>query len=273
MAALFILCGWLLWREQRLPAVAVAAVFALGVAALVLTDVRSSVASLGLAFFAVGRIRTPSLTAFGGLLIAGLIVIVAVPDVLERIAPHFSRGGNAEQALTLTGRTDIWAQSLSLFEQRPVLGYGYASTRILFPEEFVTLNAKALPPPHAHNVIIQSLVAMGIIGTLLLLVPLLSQVVYAVRHRDAPINAFICYSLIMSLTSLGSIGTAPNALSVFWIVTILLTSNAAAPCVARAMAGGAARRIQEAGSPSRRQQSLARRRGWQDDRSAPQSPP
>jgi len=82
------------------------------------------------------------------------------------ITSFLARGQDATTLVTLTGRTDIWAQALSLVPQSPWLGHGYyAGHRIA---------ASALPGTDAElsnldNMWVETLVDTGAIGAGLLL--------------------------------------------------------------------------------------------------------
>lgn len=54
---------------------------------------------------------------------------------------------------SLTGRTEVWRQALSLFRESPLLGYGFHADRILLGT-------------HTHNTLVHSLIQTGLIGTI-----------------------------------------------------------------------------------------------------------
>ncbi|MDJ0787927.1 MAG: O-antigen ligase family protein [Myxococcota bacterium] len=70
---------------------------------------------------------------------------------------------------TLSGRTDIWRESLSVFLQRPLLGHSIASNW-----QMALVERTGFWFSNAHNGFIQQLVELGIVGFGLLLILVLS---------------------------------------------------------------------------------------------------
>jgi O-antigen ligase len=78
------------------------------------------------------------------------------------------RGQNAGEFFSMTGRSGLWSTIFSLFKSRPILGYGYVGSR------GVLLNV--LPwAGEAHNALAETLLDLGIVGVLLVWVPLISS--------------------------------------------------------------------------------------------------
>jgi O-antigen ligase len=226
MAALFLLSALVMWRQQWLTTRAFAFVGLLGAFALFLTQTRSSIAAVALALFSTGRFRPASMAALTAVVLGGMIAVQAIPEALDAIARQASRGEDVEGTLTLTGRTHIWQESLRMFAERPLFGYGFAATRVLFANEFVVKGgSEGEAPPHAHNIVIQSLVTTGIIGTLLLLMPLVIPVIHSLRHRDGVANPLTWYVAIVGLAGLGPIGAAPQPLTLFWMLSLLMIQS------------------------------------------------
>ena len=62
------------------------------------------------------------------------------------------------RSASMTRRDVIWKKAYSMFLESPIFGYGY-KPKIYFSESTVV--------PHAHNMILQELITMGIVGLLL----------------------------------------------------------------------------------------------------------
>jgi hypothetical protein len=223
-ASFFLLSGWMMWRERWLSTRAFALVGGLGTLALFLTQTRSAIVAAPFALMSTGRFRPASITVVVAVFLTGLLAANAVPGALEAIATQASRDDNPEGTLSMTGRIHIWQESMRLFAERPLLGYGFASTRALFrvQEEFVASNPEANEPPHAHNIMVQSLVTTGIVGTLFLLIPLVVPVIHSLRHRDGLANPLTWYVTIMGLASVSAIGAAPGIVTLFWMLSLLM---------------------------------------------------
>src|SRR5262249_41229406 len=77
-------------------------------------------------------------------------------------------------------------------------------------------------PPHAHNVIMQSLVTTGAIGTAILLIPLLYTVMHMLRSANSDVNPFVCYTIVLGMVGLGPIGGTPETLTLIWMLSLFL---------------------------------------------------
>lgn len=115
---------------------------------------------------ALRSLQVPSAAALG--LIASLMMqrsVNAGSDSIQR----FSSGGGGE-------RSDLWRAGLSAFREHPVLGWGLGRVRpaiqSFFSPEFVRLYQRddvGTAWGDVHNVVIQMLVSVGVIGVVLLL--------------------------------------------------------------------------------------------------------
>jgi len=78
------------------------------------------------------------------------------------------RGQNAGEFFSMTGRSGLWSTIFSLFKSRPILGYGYVGSRGVLLD--------VLPwAGEAHNALAETLLDLGIVGVLLVWVPLISS--------------------------------------------------------------------------------------------------
>lgn len=91
------------------------------------------------------------------------IGIFGLPN-LDAVFGGLSRTGQASEVLTLTLRTDIWEVAWEKIRQRPLLGWGYNGTEALLLSEFGKSFAGSAV--NAHNMILQTLVGVGILGSL-----------------------------------------------------------------------------------------------------------
>jgi exopolysaccharide production protein ExoQ len=92
-----------------------------------------------------------------------MLVTASLAGSIDLITDKFSRG---DADLTLTGRVPIWEHTLYRAEERPSLGFGFAS---YMKEGVNTQMFRDYVPPHAHNTIVHSLFEVGAIGTFILL--------------------------------------------------------------------------------------------------------
>ena len=66
---------------------------------------------------------------------------------------------------TLTARTELWGLAMPFIRNRPILGYGYASSR------FISLQVGGVSwdPGHMHNGFLEALYNNGFLGLFLML--------------------------------------------------------------------------------------------------------
>jgi O-antigen ligase len=93
---------------------------------------------------------------------------------------YLLRGHTEQSLLTLTGRTDLWMDMFELIANKPILGHGYLSTRVILP---YLRDWSA----YAHNGFMQTLFDLGIVGIILLWYPVLKSVMGCLRYiYEAP---------------------------------------------------------------------------------------
>ena len=77
------------------------------------------------------------------------------------------RGQSAPELLTMSSRTSLWEITASLVKQHPLIGHGYLSSRAVLIREVPWAG-------YAHNALFQVVLDLGIVGTALLAVLILS---------------------------------------------------------------------------------------------------
>jgi hypothetical protein len=161
---------------------------ALFMAAFILTGSRSGVLSLGAALIAAvvfaGRWRPQ---AFAAVLIAAVISVGAfaafAPDSIKERISETSPG----QVSPKEGRLTIWQVGWRMFEDHPVAGVGLGSFQsssvhyVLAPGALERTDQVIDKPEVAHNIYLQVLAEMGIVGELLFILALGFPIVCALR--------------------------------------------------------------------------------------------
>jgi O-antigen ligase len=144
------------------------------------------------------------------LLVGGSQLIDFVQSVTSHdgvVSQFLLQGQDAEDVVGMNGRMDLWYTIRPDLEQHGVLGYGYhASRSVLMQSAFWT-------PAYAHNALLQSLLDLGIVGT----IPLFAIVAVALtalfRSRLAPdvrgITAALAVFLVLNSISTESFAGAP----------------------------------------------------------------
>jgi|LFRM01.1.fsa_nt_gb O-antigen ligase len=109
-----------------------------------------------------------------------IFVVVIFKDYLAEI-PLFSRITLSIEGLLLgeditTGRTDLYAHAWSLFLDNPMFGIGWGNFRLS-----VIGNVTILTEMEVHNIYLQMLCEMGIIGFVLFIVPIISYLILTIQ--------------------------------------------------------------------------------------------
>jgi O-antigen ligase len=138
------------------------------------------------------------------------------------------RGQNAGDFFSMTGRSGLWSTIFSLFESRPILGYGYVGSR------GVLLNV--LPwAGEAHNALAETLLDLGIIGVALVWVPLVSSLFSSLAGKTAELDdwaeSFLFATLVFlvfdGFSEAGFVGVVSTMPIVFF--SLLLSCGDAIP--------------------------------------------
>ncbi len=192
----------------------------LGVAGLIASNSRTSAAVMIAGLWALLKRKYRFITA--------AIILVATPLLIassyyglfqtDTVAGHISRTGYAEDAMTLTGRVHIWAYLVDKIEQAPVLGHGYAATRDFMPNEWST--RYGWTTTSAHNSVLQSLVTVGLVGTVPLLLIWLLQLLDFLRRPSPLRDAIFMVVIVNGLTESGVIGGVPSVITFLWAISI-----------------------------------------------------
>lgn len=156
------------------------------VAALALTDstggiLLAAVVLAGTVLVLVLRRRTGRVAVAGAVaLLVGLSVLAAPSLSAERVASAIG------EDTTLTGRDEVWAESLDAVAERPVLGYGYGAFWDGAVEADRIRARLQWRVPHAHNGLLDVALDLGVVGVVASLVVLGGLVLRGVqdlRHR------------------------------------------------------------------------------------------
>ncbi len=220
-ASLAILVVGVLVVAHRLPIYSWRCVIPTGLAVscLVLSDSRTSTLAL-IAAFGFYLLRRRPVSAFIVAVAAGFtsLVLLNMDVPWQELMRYVTRTGRISEMTTLTGRTDIWYATWNAFLERPLLGYGYGSTKILLPE--VYRNFWGFTVSQAHNLYLQTLVTTGVVGLALVLMAFLRQIIGYITHPQ-PFSAFVViYMMAYGLTEPGPIATSPNILTFVWALSL-----------------------------------------------------
>ncbi len=136
---------------------------------------------------------------------------------IESSIQSLSRSGSVEELYSFTGRMNIWIFVWEKFLQSPVVGYGYAASRVIITGGFSS--RWGFTSTTAHNMVLQSLLDTGLIGTLFLGLALVNHGIRWFRKPSPIGGATLVYVLLQGFFESGPIGSIPNLLSFFLILS------------------------------------------------------
>ncbi len=132
--------------------------------------------------------------------------------VLEKIISKGTKTGSADEVTTVTGRTDIWQYSLARSVERPIFGWGAASTPIVMEDM----------SGHSHNIILHPILAIGFPGGMMVIMLILLNFVTAIRLNSAVVRGCLIFLVVIGLVESPLLGSFPDALTCIWLATTLL---------------------------------------------------
>jgi O-antigen ligase len=137
-----------------------------------------------------------------------LIIVSAITLAVSRstfIAVFYRLAG---RDASLTGRTEVWERALSLWEESPLFGIGFGTTRLSdAPDQVVTiLRDEGYAFAHLHSGIVTILVELGLIGVILLtaiyVAPAISAIRVARAGGDPAFVWILCVVMILILRNM-----------------------------------------------------------------------
>ncbi len=212
--------AFVLFYAHRRGSVLALILGAFGVVTLIKSDARTTeiaaVAGIG-AVIAARSILLSAGAALGGAI--ALILPQLFPGLVRMVSSGFSRSGDPTELYTLTGRLEIWDFAWKQITLSPIIGYGYNSSKVVLGSHVGFENG--LMVDSAHNLYLQNMLSVGLMGT----VPLIVLLAYlAWKCATLPIP-FVCYTIVLVLVSSVSdtdtIGTTPTLMTMmFFVVSV-----------------------------------------------------
>jgi O-antigen ligase len=156
-------------------------------------------------FFLLRKKFAAGLGMLAGFFLVGCAVLLFTP-----LSMYLRSYLEAGELSTLTGRTELWAVGLSEIQHSPVLGHGYAASRVIYNSAWPGHEEAQ----HLHNGFLEALYNNGLPGLLLVLamhiaiVGNLSRVIRKAATREA--NLFAIGSLVLYLNILISGLSGPS---------------------------------------------------------------
>lgn len=149
----------------------------------------------------------------------GIAITLFILPSGEQALTLISRGGGVEEVSSMTGRTNIWHAVLVLSAERPIAGYGYASSIFVLPEHERLVGFAV---GHAHNLILQLLLTTGWTGVVLFIGAVLSIGTRAVYTGNWVVLALLAILLLNGITEASGFTTLANICSLAFTIAITL---------------------------------------------------
>lgn len=140
-----------------------------GLSVIVLTGSRTSLiailAAFGLPWLTAAPIRLkPVLLVVASIVGLGTIVMASgLVSLPANLLNSLSRGGDGDEILTMTGRTELWGFVWDKIWEAPLLGHGFNTAHTVLGRDWWGQPDAAVG---AHNMWLQSLLILGIVGTI-----------------------------------------------------------------------------------------------------------
>ena len=187
---------------------------AMMVRALLGTETRGAIGAAVAGLFVAGFLTVPRRERLPLAVVAGTGGGIAIGMFLQPILTFLARGESAENLATVSNRTELWGIAIDLVSQRPVTGWGLATSRGIFYDK-VGLGG-------AHNAFVNVLVDGGLVGATLWMCFVLSiaagiRRLYRAGHRDAPMLAGLWTALMVNGLTVEGVGSGIG-MSALWML-------------------------------------------------------
>ena len=150
-------------------------------------------------------------------LAATIALTVVVITFSEQVFSFISRSGSADEIRSATSRTVIWPVALSMIQQSPLIGWGYASALTLLSEHPAIYFGAA----HCHNIYIEVLFSGGLFGLFAFLWCVFISLVIAARKGKKEEIALMAFFLSYGITE--PILSGPVGFGIMiWLTVIVL---------------------------------------------------
>jgi hypothetical protein len=116
-----------------------------------------------------------SVVACTGICLAGLLLHAAGYDAAEALQNSLARSAT-EDVASLSGRTDIWQAAVRLAAKRPWVGYGFNAGGLALSSSYST-GVSEWTTHSAHNVVLHCMLDLGALGTIVLVLIMLSGII------------------------------------------------------------------------------------------------
>ena len=133
---------------------------------------------------------------------------------LESKLVMLSKTGDAEELTSATGRVDIWAYAIHLIGERPLTGYGAATSKF-YLSEF---------SHYTHNLILNVAFSTGVIGGLAAICMCFGRIVSLFRRYHLVADALVVFILVNGLFENVIFSILAGMPTIVWTIALCLPS-------------------------------------------------
>ena len=147
--------------------------------------------------------------------IALLIVATMVFDIEAKVGSKLgllSKSGDTAELTSATGRTEIWAEVIWLVSERPLVGYGAATSKYLLKDYSL----------HTHNLVLNVALSTGVLGGIFAFWMCLERVfkLFVTRHPIA--DALVVFVVVNGLFENVIFSILCGLPTMIWIIALAL---------------------------------------------------
>ena len=198
------------WRIFVVALAAGALVFSLSRTSLVSTVMALIVMNYRWVFSERNRKRI----FLGAIVFVPMLMVVATQvDLAERIAEKMtivSKSGDADELMTATGRAEIWQYTLKLISERPLIGYGAATSKYYLSDY----------SHYTHNLLLNIAFSTGVFGGLIGLAMILVQAASVAFRTHVVASSVIVYILVNGLFENVIFSTIAGMPTLLWVMSM-----------------------------------------------------
>ncbi len=147
--------------------------------------------------------------------IVGLMVMSINHDIVGFVQSKLtflSKSGDTEELTSATGRADIWSYAIHLISERPLTGYGAATSKYYLTDYSL----------YTHNMILNVAFSTGVFGGLAVVLMTLGRVRDLFTRRHAIVDGLVAFILLNGLFENVMFSILAGMPTILWIVAITI---------------------------------------------------
>ena len=220
-SGLTIVLGFLLcWKLGRWSLFKIGIIILAGMS-LVGSLSRTSILATGVALFVANRTELLKKKYLLPYVMVGLMGAVTLPalstklnisDKIEDKLSFLSKSGDTSELTSATGRADIWAFAIRKVADRPLTGFGAATSKY-YMQDYSS---------YTHNLIINVLFSTGVFGGLLALLMCIGRIISLFTNHHVVADAIVAFILVNGLFENVIFSFLAGMPTIIWITGLCL---------------------------------------------------